>query len=369
MSALTEMIVSVPGIIFLVLNAVFFFTAITYKKLDLKKNMPTKLPKVSLIIAAWNEGPRIERCINSILKMNYPRKNLEIIVVGGGTDNTSEVCKKLYKKGLITYIEEKERHGKWYALNSAINRAHYDYLAFTDADCVVSRDWLRSLVAHSKNADIVASTVNALHDDEIVGKCYSVSGAYLGLVGYGLAKVFNASTYSGVGSFMRKSIAKEIKFPKSFVEDYRFCFMALKKGYKLKIALESPVYQSRPKSFGDWRKCYLRLYNGMLSEMIALKDPFAILTVVIGFLSLIGLVVGLTTATYVGPIIISINIANAIFSLLNISLIPRIFKLKNQFPRIPYLLIYFYFAQLVGVESFFRWLFKRNIGWPTYNKV
>ncbi|MCX6709829.1 MAG: glycosyltransferase family 2 protein [Candidatus Woesearchaeota archaeon] len=53
------------------------------------------LPKVSIIVPAYNEGKKIFDSLSSLKKIDYPKKLLEIIIVNDGSkDNTSSVVRK-----------------------------------------------------------------------------------------------------------------------------------------------------------------------------------------------------------------------------------------------------------------------------------
>jgi len=114
-------VIELIGNLWLFFGIVFFFLGIIgFKSKKIEKT--NKTPSISVIIAAWNEGSRIRKCINSILRQNYKNK-IEIIVVGGGEDNTTEVCKKLSKERKIKFIREKKRMGKWFSLNKGVKNA------------------------------------------------------------------------------------------------------------------------------------------------------------------------------------------------------------------------------------------------------
>lgn len=363
MSTLAEVVPLLSSIVISSLNVMVLLAFLTRHRRKVLK----RTPKVSVIVAAWNEGPRIERCVRSLVEMDYPKSRREIIVVGGGTDDTSSICKRLAKSGTIKFLEEKTRSGKWFALNRAVDVARYDYVAFTDADGIVPGNWLRTMSSYDK-VDIVVSPAVALHDKGHVGKCFFIASAYLGLIAYGLSRIFRVSAFSGVGSFMRKSIVKSVRFEKSYVEDYKFCQKAISAGYNLKIAMDAPVFQGQPESFSDWKKCYLRIYHGLLSEMIFLKDGASILFLCIGALTLIGGVFSIFTGPVFFTSFIVVNSVLFVTSMVNIFIISKINGSTKYFLRFPYLFIFYTWAQLVAVESFFRWVVRRDIGWPIYNK-
>ncbi|MBU2615894.1 MAG: glycosyltransferase family 2 protein [Nanoarchaeota archaeon] len=96
-----------------------------------KKN---PLPKISVIVAAYNEEKYILACLNSILDQSF--KDFEIIVVNDkSTDKTSEKVKALSEKNeKIFLLEQDTNGGRANALNRGIKKARGKYIAFLDAD-------------------------------------------------------------------------------------------------------------------------------------------------------------------------------------------------------------------------------------------
>ena len=63
-----------------------------YKKKQIEN--PLYIPKVSVIIPAWNEQTGIKRTVQSIVENGYP--NYEVIVVNdGSTDRTADMVASL----------------------------------------------------------------------------------------------------------------------------------------------------------------------------------------------------------------------------------------------------------------------------------
>lgn len=98
------------------------------------------IPKISVVIPAYNYGKYIEECIKSVLKQTW--KNLEIIVVDdGSTDGTSNIIKNMtlslsesfknYRSFIYIYQENK---GFPSAHNVGLKKSTGDYVLFLDAD-------------------------------------------------------------------------------------------------------------------------------------------------------------------------------------------------------------------------------------------
>jgi cellulose synthase/poly-beta-1,6-N-acetylglucosamine synthase-like glycosyltransferase len=100
----------------------------------------TPYPLVSILIPAKNQERVIERCMQSLTSLDYPKDRLEVIVVDGcSKDNTAEIAQKYGAK--VVYDDGKGRcraHG----LNAGIVHARGHYIAFTDPDCSVEPEWL-----------------------------------------------------------------------------------------------------------------------------------------------------------------------------------------------------------------------------------
>jgi glycosyltransferase involved in cell wall biosynthesis len=96
--------------------------------------------KVSVIIPVRNEADKIEQCLKAIFSQSY--SPYEVIVVDGhSTDGTIERAKNFPVK--ILSEDFGNRAG---ACQVGIENAQGEYVAFTDADCVPSTEWLGMLL-------------------------------------------------------------------------------------------------------------------------------------------------------------------------------------------------------------------------------
>ncbi len=104
-------------------------------------NKPKTHPNISVIIPAYNEQEFIESTLFSLKNSNYPTEQFEIIVVdNGSTDKTMEIAKR--HADLLLLLSE----GNVGAVrNYGAREASGQFLAFLDADCEVSHDWLTNI--------------------------------------------------------------------------------------------------------------------------------------------------------------------------------------------------------------------------------
>lgn len=110
-------------------------------------------PFISIVIAARNEEESIEACITSIIANDFPSEKYEIILVDDhSTDATVEKAKALNASPLTIlhhadYLQGKDiKAFKKSALNYAIQVAKGEIILCTDADCIMGRHWISSMV-------------------------------------------------------------------------------------------------------------------------------------------------------------------------------------------------------------------------------
>lgn len=107
------------------------------------------LPKVSILIAAFNEEKYIENTINNKLELDYPTDKLEIIVVSDdSTDKTDFLVKQISVNTdrNVKLIRQVPRAGKTSGLNLIFPETQGDIIVFSDANSIYANDALKKLV-------------------------------------------------------------------------------------------------------------------------------------------------------------------------------------------------------------------------------
>jgi biofilm PGA synthesis N-glycosyltransferase PgaC len=115
-------------------------------------------PKVSLIVAAYNEKTNIRRKIENCMSQDYPRDRMEILVsLDGSTDGTEVLMFKLASHG-VRLIYSPNHKGKAAAINSAVEKASGEILVFVDARQTLDRRAVRELVANFTDPEVGAAS-------------------------------------------------------------------------------------------------------------------------------------------------------------------------------------------------------------------
>ncbi|MBC6401842.1 MAG: glycosyltransferase [Ekhidna sp.] len=108
----------------------------------------TEFPHVTVQLPVYNEQYVVERLIDSVCQLRYPKDKLEIQVLDDSDDETLDIVKEKVNfylaEGLdIKHVQRAERTGfKAGALQYGLEQAKGDYLAIFDADFVPSPDFL-----------------------------------------------------------------------------------------------------------------------------------------------------------------------------------------------------------------------------------
>ena len=104
------------------------------------------LPKVSLIITAYNEERHLKTKLENTLALDYPTELLEIIVASDcSSDRTDEIAREFKDRG-VRLVRQSERLGKTAAQNSAVEKASGEIVLFSDATSLYQRDVVRMLM-------------------------------------------------------------------------------------------------------------------------------------------------------------------------------------------------------------------------------
>lgn len=115
---------------------------------------------ITVGIIAKNEGKNIYNTLKNILSQSFDQESYEIIVVDGNSDdNTREIAKKILEESYVKHQVLNEAdfgcYGHCFARNLVIDNSDpcSKYIAFTDADCTVDKEWLTILYAAIRKTD------------------------------------------------------------------------------------------------------------------------------------------------------------------------------------------------------------------------
>ncbi|WP_353073969.1 glycosyltransferase [Tunturiibacter gelidoferens] len=124
-----------------------------------------QLPFVTIQLPIFNEQFVIERLIEAVCRLDYPRDRFEVQVLDDSTDETTGVAREIverYARGFlgmapqpIVYLHRSNRHGyKAGALDKGLDVARGEFVAIFDADFVPPRQWVMQVIHHFAQPEI-----------------------------------------------------------------------------------------------------------------------------------------------------------------------------------------------------------------------
>jgi cellulose synthase/poly-beta-1,6-N-acetylglucosamine synthase-like glycosyltransferase len=259
--------------IFVIFSILFIFYAYFGYFLILllfkKKNTHFKeeyYPKVSVIIAAYNEEDCIRETIESILKSDYPAESLEIWVSSdGSTDGTDEIVKTLANSQVHLH-RVKRRAGKVNAILEVVNKADGEILILIDASSRFLESTIKRLIGYF--ADVSIGSVTGRK--KIIESNSDVSNAD-GLYWRYEAKLRELESRTGsslIGcegalTAVRKSLFS-MNFPKTIAEDNALGYQIYEQGYRNIYEPEAIILEDASK---DMKQEFLRKSRVITREM------------------------------------------------------------------------------------------------------
>jgi cellulose synthase/poly-beta-1,6-N-acetylglucosamine synthase-like glycosyltransferase len=128
-----------------------------YKKRDRATKPPqefTDLPRVTVQLPVFNEQYVVDRLLQAVCRIEYPREKLDIQLLDDSTDETAtvarELCEHYASQGYpVVYLHRTNRAGfKAGALHEGLKTAQGEFVAIFDADFVPPSDFLLKTVHH-----------------------------------------------------------------------------------------------------------------------------------------------------------------------------------------------------------------------------
>lgn len=252
--------------------------------------------KVSVIIPIRNEEKYIERCINSILQQDYPRENMELILIDGcSEDKTVDIIKNFICTYDFIKLYNNLHKTVQCALNIGIKNAQGVYIVRMDAHSEYADDYVSKCIEYLEKtgADNVGGPMIAKGKTRIQKV---IAAAYHSQFAMGGGK-FHEENYEGyadtvyLGAFKKETLIKinmyDDRFPKS--EDDDLNFRIIENGGKVYITPKiKSVYYPRSSykdlftqyfEYGLWKVAVIKKHKkpARISHLIPVTFVFFII--------------------------------------------------------------------------------------------
>jgi cellulose synthase/poly-beta-1,6-N-acetylglucosamine synthase-like glycosyltransferase len=119
-----------------------------------------ELPRVTVQLPIYNEQFVVDRLVDAICRLEYPKDKLDIQLLDDSTDETRTVAEGVVERYAalghpISYIHRTNREGfKAGALQNGMKSCKGEFIAIFDADFVPPEDWLLRVIHHFAEPNI-----------------------------------------------------------------------------------------------------------------------------------------------------------------------------------------------------------------------
>ncbi|MGP0593389.1 glycosyltransferase [Nitrospira sp. T9] len=107
--------------------------------------------KVSVIVPFYNSERYIKGCIEGLLQQSYPREQYEILMID---NNSTDISAETVRQYPGIQLLHETMQGSYAARNRGLREAKGEVMAFIDADCVPSHDWLHEIMLAMEKPDL-----------------------------------------------------------------------------------------------------------------------------------------------------------------------------------------------------------------------
>jgi cellulose synthase/poly-beta-1,6-N-acetylglucosamine synthase-like glycosyltransferase len=232
-------------------------------------------PFVSIFVPTHNEEISIERRIDNLYRLDYPKQNYEIIVIdSGSTDKTRQIVQRLIEHNgetdlpSLNLVKEAQRNGKGAAINAGMSHAQGEIILVTDANCLFSINALKELAPHFKNPKVgaVGGRYVVLNPDNALTLATKFYRDLEHVLRTGESALCSACLFDGEINAWRKNLADIDKH--MIAEDLDMCIKIRKKGYKIDYEPEAVVYEAVPTTLQEQVKQRKRTSIGTITSML-----------------------------------------------------------------------------------------------------
>lgn len=232
-----------------------------------------KFPTFSIVVPVKDEERVVGRLLDALLKLNYPRDKMEVIVVeDGSTDKTVEICTKYAEehRGMVKFFRKQFSNGKPSALNYGVRRAKGEIIGIFDADSVPDANALINVCKYFRDPKVAAvqgRTMSINSDENMLTKFISYEEAVwceAFLRGKDVLGLF--VHLKGSCQFIRRDVLEKLGGfeDNALSEDMELSARLTEKGYRIRYASDVYAWQETPGDLKQLLRQRTRWFRGTM---------------------------------------------------------------------------------------------------------
>ncbi len=265
--------------IFITLFISMFFL-MTFLELRRKPKMKLKkTPKITFVIPAYNAANYLKESIGSVMKLDYPKNKVRVIIVDdGSTDNTLNVAKALSKRHKQIKVFHKKNEGKASALNYGVKRVKTELTALLDADTILQRDILKKAIPYLQDKKTMTVMCRLVPSNKrgFLANVQEVEYAIVGFCRKLLSSISVLTVAPAFSIYKTKFFHKYGYFDKdNLTEDFEMALRVQSHNYDIGCVIDSYASTAVPTKFNQLKRQRVRWNYGTFYNLYKYKRLFA----------------------------------------------------------------------------------------------
>ncbi len=241
-------------------------------------------PNVSVLVPVKNEEKVVGRLLEALTNLDYPRENLEVVLVEDGSrDRTLDICRDYSRRfPWVKVFHRDKSRGKGDALNFAFKQSSGEIIATFDADDVPEPQAITKALRYFNRPEVGA--VHGYHKtlnlkESMISRLASYETFLYRLANDGKYVLKLFVTFSGSNTFYRRTALERAGLwdPDSLVEDAELAVRFAKAHIQTRLApVES--WQEMPAHMGSLFKQRIRWSGGNVQTGVKHRDGWRSMT-------------------------------------------------------------------------------------------
>ncbi|HWF05520.1 MAG TPA: glycosyltransferase family 2 protein [Candidatus Angelobacter sp.] len=239
-----------------------------------RQSQPGYCPRISVLIAAYNEEEAIARKIEQTLALEYPADKLEILVLSDcSTDRTDEIVSTFPDKR-VRLVRMTERKGKTHAQNQGIKEATGEVIVFSDATAVYQSKALLYMACNYQDASVGAVSGRYQYfdptDQSATGLGSMAFWNYENMIKKMQSRIRTITGCCGCIYSVRKIAYTEL--PADIISDLVQPLQAIKKGYRVVFEDRALAYEETTQSTAEEFSMRVRVVTRAMRGLLSVSD-------------------------------------------------------------------------------------------------
>lgn len=229
--------------------------------------------QVSIVIPAYKAAKTLSLALDSLKKISYPKKNLEIIIVDDGSCDETEKTVQNFAQDLNLRYLKQPHQGPACARNLGWQKSSYEIVYFVDADCAIDKDALTKMLPPLSFSEVaaVAGSYGIVTSEGLIHRCIHQEIIFRHNKMPQFIRAFGSYNVAIKKEVLQKLGGFDPDFSSASAEDNELSYRIIKSGYKIYFAKEAKVFHYHQVGLLGYLKIQLR--HGFWRSLLYLKHP------------------------------------------------------------------------------------------------